>query len=235
MLIDWLPGAALALDPLTILLLALAFDAALGDPRWLYRALPHPIALLGRAIEAGERALNHPDLAGRSRFWRGFGLTLALVFLAAGFGRLIESLLATFSGGWIIEALLASSLIAFRSLHDHVRAVANGLERSLEDGRMAVSHIVGRDPQSLDQAGIARAAAESTAENFSDGLVAPVFWFAAFGLAGLCAYKTVNTLDSMIGYRSERHEAFGKAAARLDDALNWVPARLAGLLWKSVV
>ena len=135
-----------------------------------------------------------------------------------------------FAGGWVLEAVLASTLIAFRGLHDRVRAVAAALDRDLEKARAAVAHIVGRDPARLDAPGVARAAAESLAENFSDGVVAPMFWFALLGLPGLCVYKAINTLDSMIGHRNPRFERFGKAAARLDDAVNWVPARLAGLL-----
>ena len=126
--------------------------------------------------------------------------------------------------------MLASTLIAFRGLYDRVRAVAAALDQDLEKARAAVAHIVGRDPARLDAPGVARAAAESLAENFSDGVVAPMFWFALFGLPGLCAYKAVNTLDSMIGQRNPRFKRFGKAAARLDDAVNWVPARLAALL-----
>src|SRR5690554_4671448 len=123
-----------------------------------------------------------------------------------------------------------SSLVAQKSLYDHVAAVARGLEQGgLEGGRKAVSLIVGRDPESLDQAGVARAAIESLSENFSDAVVAPVFWAALFGLPGLLAYKAVNTADSMIGHRTPRHAAFGWAAARLDDAVNLIPARLAGL------
>jgi adenosylcobinamide-phosphate synthase len=139
-------------------------------------------------------------------------------------------LLAGLPFGWLVEGLIASTLFAFRGLYDAVRAVAHGLGDSLEAGRNAVSRIVGRDPASLDAGGVARAAAESAAENFSDGFVAPVFWFLLLGLPGLLAYKAVNTLDSMIGHRNARFEAFGKVAARLDDAVNFLPARLAGLL-----
>lgn len=229
MLTAWLPGPVPA-APLAILLLALLLDAALGDPGWLYRAVPHPVALLGRAIAAAERALNRPGLVAATRFRRGLGLTLLAVLGAAALGRGVEAGLAGLPGGWALEGLLASALIAGRGLHDHVAAVARALGEGLDAGRAAVAHIVGRDPASLDEAGVARAAAESLAENWSDGVVAPVVWFALFGLAGLAAYKTVNTLDSMIGYRDPRYADFGRAAARLDDAVNWLPARLAGLL-----
>lgn len=228
MLIAWLPGAAPA-APFAILLLALALDAALGDPGWLYRAVPHPVALFGRAIAAAERTLNRAGPA--TRFRRGLGLTLLAVLGAAALGRALEAGLAGLPGGWAVEALLASTLIAGRGLHDHVAAVARALGEDLDAGRAAVGRIVGRDPASLDEAGVARAAAESLAENWSDGVVAPAVWFALFGLAGLAAYKAVNTLDSMIGYRNARYADFGRAAAHLDDAVNWLPARLAGLVF----
>ena len=214
-----------------ILLVALALDAAFGDPERLYRLVSHPVALMGRIIEAGERRLNGPDIGRAGRLLRGLLLVLAVAAGAGGAGWAIEGLLVEVPGGWIAEALIASTLIAFRGLYDRVRAVARGLERGLEQARAAVAHIVGRDPQSLDEHGVARGAAESLAENFSDGVAAPVFWFVLFGLGGLAAYKAVNTLDSMIGHRNERYESFGKTAARLDDAVNWIPARLAGLLF----
>ncbi len=128
----------------------------------------------------------------------------------------------------VFEVLGAAVLLAQRSLADHVGAVAGALRVSLAEGRGAVARIVGRDPETLDQAGVARAAIESAAENFSDGVVAPVFWFLVGGLPGIAVYKAVNTADSMIGHSSERYREFGWAAARLDDVLNWIPARLAG-------
>jgi adenosylcobinamide-phosphate synthase len=222
MLIETVPADAI----FAILLLAYLLDAGWGDPPWLYRRLPHPVALLGRGIERGELRWNR----GSARFWRGLLFTLAAVILAGSLGWAVARLCQALPGGWLLEALLASTLIAFRGLHDHVRAVAEALDRGLKEARAAVARIVGRDPRRLDAPGVARAAAESLAENFSDGVVAPIFWFALLGLPGLCAYKAINTLDSMIGQRNPRYEHFGKAAARLDDALNWIPARLAGLL-----
>ncbi len=224
-------STAAALDPWAILLLALALDAAFGDPRWLYRAVPHPVVLCGRAVAALERRWNGPTLARQPRFLRGAGLTALMVLGAGCLGWAVSGALRGVTGNWAIEAALASTLIAGRGLYDGVRKVAAGLTLGLEEGRAAVGHVVGRDPDSLDGPGVARAAIESTAENFSDGVVAPVFWFALFGLGGLAAYKALNTLDSMIGYRSSRYEAFGKAAARLDDAANWIPARISGLLF----
>ena len=133
--------------------------------------------------------------------------------------------------GWLAELVLVTSLVAQRSLYRHVVAVARGLdEGGLEQGRRAVAHIVGRDPGALDEHGVARGAIESCAENFADGVIAPVFWYVLLGLPGLLAYKMVNTLDSVIGYRSPRYRAFGAVAARLDDALSFLPARLSGLL-----
>lgn len=215
-------------DPGFIALLALVFDALMGDPPWLYRRIPHPVALMGGWIARAEERLNSLQLPRARRVHRGALLTAGAVLLAALAGWLIASVLAHLPLGWLLEALVASTLLAFRSLYDHVAAVENGLRSGIVEARGAVAHIVGRDPESLDESGIARAAVESLAENFSDGVVAPVFWFLLLGLPGLLAYKVVNTLDSMIGYRNERYEAFGKAAARLDDAVNWVPARLAG-------
>ena len=228
MLTTWYSGDGAPDGLLGILIVALALDAIFGDPARFYRAVPHPVALLGRLIEAGERRLNLERAGHGGRRLRGALLTLAIVLLAATVGWLLAGALSSVPGGWLVEALLASTLIAFRGLFDHVAAVARGLGYSLAEGRAAVAEIVGRDPESLDEAGVARAAVESLAENFSDGVVAPAFWYLLLGLPGLCAYKAVNTLDSMIGHRTERHLAFGRAAARLDDAVNWLPARLAG-------
>jgi adenosylcobinamide-phosphate synthase len=222
MLIATLPDAVIFAS----LLLAFLLDVGFGDPPWLYRRLPHPVALLGRAIEMAESRWNR----GSAPFLRGLSFVLATVAFASALGWIVERICTAFPGGWVLEAVLASTLIAFRGLHDHVRAVAEALDLGLAEARAAVAHIVGRDPARLDAPGVARAAAESLAENFSDGVVAPLFWFAILGLPGLCACKAVNTLDSMIGQRNPRYEHFGKAAARLDDAVNWVPARLAGLL-----
>ncbi len=222
----WNAPAAL----LAVVLLAMAVDLLVGDPRWLYRLLPHPVVLLGRLIAVLDRALNRQSLPRGRRLLLGLLCTGIVVGLAGGLGALLHYLLANLPYGWVVEGVLASSLLAFRGLYDAIRQVARGLAESLEAGRAAVAHIVGRDPASLDAAGVGRAAAESAAENFSDGFVAPVFWFLLLGLPGLLAYKAVNTLDSMIGHRNARYEAFGKTAARLDDAVNFLPARLAGLL-----
>ena len=212
-----------------VVLAALLIDAATGDPPWLYRRVPHPVAMLGKLVELAERFLYTT-----SPHWLCVLAGTAIVVAVAGAGvaagwSIDRFLVERWTHGWVLEAVVASTLLAFRGLHDHAGAVARGLERSLDAGRDAVSHIVGRDPASLDEAGVARGAIESIAENFSDGVVAPLFWYALAGLPGLFAYKAVNTLDSMIGHRTERYRHFGTAAARLDDLVNWLPARLAGL------
>jgi len=222
-----LPGLA---DLFLIMLIALLSDMALGDPQWLYRVVPHPVAAFGTLVTAAEKRLNRATRGPRDLFWRGVFVTTALTLLAAAAGLVLQKLLLALPLGWLLLALAASSLIAFRGLQQGVGAVFCGLMESLTAGRRAVRHIVGRDPESLDEAGIARAATESLAENFSDGVVAPLFWFALLGLPGLCAYKAINTLDSMIGYKTSRYADFGKAAARLDDVVNWLPARLAGAI-----
>lgn len=226
---DGTPTAALD-AALAILLLAMTIDLLAGDPKWLYRLIPHPVVLIGHGANVLESGLNRQNQTRGRRVVLGLICTVVVVLACAAIGYAVHSGLQRIPGGWILEAILASSLLAFRSLYDAVRAVAKGLGENLQAGRNAVSHIVGRDPSSLDLAGVARAAAESTAENFSDGFVAPVFWYLILGFPGLLTYKAINTLDSMIGHRNARFEAFGKVAAKLDDVVNYLPARMAGLL-----
>ncbi len=230
MIAPWYPETAHVVHPLLILLLALAIDAVFGDPPALYRRVPHPVAALGRLIGALEARFNRASTSDGARFALGVGVAIGVVSGAAALGWAIAGGLRLVAGGWAVEAVLASTLIAFRGLDRHVLAVAAGLDGGLDGARRAVGRIVGRDPKSLDTPGVARAAIESLAEHFSDGVVAPVFWYAALGLPGLAAYKAVNTLDSMIGHRDVRFAAFGRASARIDDAANWAPARLAGIL-----
>jgi adenosylcobinamide-phosphate synthase len=215
---------------LAALLLALALDALSGDPEWLYRRLPHPVAVIGRATAALEARWLDPAAPARQQRRRGLAASLVVVAAGALVGLALQSLCLRLPHGWVALGVLMSSLIAFRGLHQHVAAVAGGLERSLADGRLAVARIVGRDPASLDRPAVARAAIESTAENFADGVVAPLFWGLLLGLPGMLAYKAINTLDSMIGHHSARYLHFGRFAARLDDFSNWLPARLAALL-----
>jgi adenosylcobinamide-phosphate synthase len=218
-------------DPLIILFLGLVLDAVVGDMRWLFRFVPHPVAAIGGVIAIFERRLNREVRGDATRTARGTFLVGATVVLAAAIGYLILWLTWKLPWGWLLELFLVAVLVAQRSLYDHVVLVARGLDSAgLPAGREAVRHIVGRDPESLDVHGVARAAIESLFENFADGVVAPAFWYVIFGLPGLLVAKAVNTLDSMIGHRSPRYLAFGRTAARLDTAMNFVPARLAGVI-----
>ena len=226
-----LPTLAELHDPLLLLLAGLALDAAFGDMPGLFARLPHPVALAGRAIAFFEHKLNRPNRSERRRRERGVFTAAVLVAAAAGLGWVLHRACRGSLPGAAVEALAIGVLIAQRGLYRHVEEVARALQSGgLDAGRQAVSHIVGRDPASLDRAGVARAAIESLAENFSDAVVAPICWYLVLGLPGLFAYKMANTLYSMIGHRSARYRAFGWAAARLDDLLNLVPARLSGLL-----
>ena len=215
---------------LLAVLTALVVDALAGEPGWLYRRMPHPVVLLGRLIAALEARLWREGQSPDVRRARGRQLVAAVLAPSAVLGGLLTLLLTQGVVGALMAGVLASTLLAQRSLVDHVGAVADGLEQGLDEGRRAVSLVVGRDPEALDAAGVARAAVESAAENVSDGVTAPLFWFLLLGPLGLVAYKAVNTMDSMVGYRSERYLDFGRAAARLDDRANWLPARLTGLL-----
>jgi adenosylcobinamide-phosphate synthase len=216
---------------IAILAMALILDACIGDPPWLFRVVPHPVTWIGAAIAGLERRLN---LASRSQNVRRVRGVLVLVFLgglAIAIGLGLSWGLGFWHYGWLAEMLLVTVLIAQRDLYDHVHAVLRALERDgLAAGRAAVSRIVGRDPETLALHGVARAGIESLAENFSDGVVAPVLAYLVAGLPGLLLYKTVNTLDSMIGHRNARYLAFGWASARFDDLLNLIPARLSGLI-----
>jgi adenosylcobinamide-phosphate synthase len=202
------------------LILALLLDAALGEPRWLWSRVPHPAVLMGRVVDWLDRHLN----TGTARRARGIVAAGILLGGAVGLGLV----LARF--GVIAEVLIAAILLAQRSLVAHVRDVGNALRRSIADGRKAVALIVSRDCTDMSPSQVARASIESAAENQSDGVIAPAFWFVVAGLPGLLAYKVINTADSMIGYRNARYADFGWAAARLDDLANLIPARLTGLM-----
>jgi adenosylcobinamide-phosphate synthase len=216
---------------LFIVIAAVAFDALIGDPDWLWRHLGHPVSLIGALIDLLDRKFNHEDQSSEQRKSEGINSTAILVVIAAAVGALVQVVVQSLPAGNIILALIASIFIAQRSLYQHVADVRTAFaEGGLPEAREAVAMIVGRDPEQLDEAGVCRAAIESCAENFSDGVVAPVFWLALLGLPGLIAYKAINTADSMIGHRTERYEAFGWPAARLDDLVNLVPARLSALL-----
>ncbi|MEP9351156.1 adenosylcobinamide-phosphate synthase CbiB [Xanthobacter sp. KR7-225] len=216
--------------------LAMVIEALVGYPAGLVRRIGHPVVWIGRLIALLDRGLNRESLPAERRRTRGI-LAIGLVIAAAALpALLLELTFADSALGLLILALLGSTLIAQRSLHWHVEQVAEALERGdsagagLEQARQAVGQIVGRDPNTLDAHGVARAAIESLAENFSDGVVAPVIWMAVGGLPGAAAYKAVNTADSMIGHLTPRHSDFGRAAARLDDFVNLPASRLAGWL-----
>ncbi|WP_020175168.1 adenosylcobinamide-phosphate synthase CbiB [Methyloferula stellata] len=218
-------------ESLWILVLALLLDAVIGDPDVLWAHVPHPAVLMGRLIAALDRRCNDPARSEARRKAAGVFVLTILVIAAIGIGFGLERLLDAIPFGSFIAAFLASVLFAQRSLYGHIKKVRSAFtDEGLESARSAVARVVGRDPQVLDEAAICRAAIESCAENFSDGVVAPAFWFALFGLPGLITYKIVNTADSMIGHKTPRHAAFGWASARFDDLLNLAPARLAGLL-----
>lgn len=218
---------------LFILFVALVLDWFVGDPDWAWRSIPHPVVWFGRLTGFLDDKLNRESDTAKVQQEAGALALIAMVAAALVAGWVL-GLLFWLTGplGWLLELALVAILLAQKSLADHVRAVAAGLRTDgLEGGRKAVAMIVGRDPQQLDRSAVSRAAIESLAENFSDGVVAPAFWYAIFGLPGLLVYKMLNTADSMIGHRSARHLNFGKWPARADDFANWIPARLsAGII-----
>ncbi len=241
-----------------VLLIAIQLDRAFGEPDWLWSRVPHPVVIMGRVIAALENAMNprvgEPDRKRPAIAARVSGVIAVIVICAlavlAGWAVLMldAALLSTFALDTIhimplgpgdanaripgpLEVLTVAVLLAGKSLREHVEAVHRAFAiGGLRAARTAVSMIVGRDPETLNEAGVARAAIETTAENYSDGFIAPAFWYLVAGPAGILVYKTINTADSMIGHRSPRYLHFGWAAARLDDLLNLVPARLSGLL-----
>ena len=216
----------MTLDRPEQLLAVLLVEAALGYPAWLLRRVGHPVTWAGQLIAAMDRHWN------RAGWQLGGGIAAMLVLLIAGggFGWVIERLAAGWAGTLAV-ILIATTGLAQRSLWTHVAAVAAPLDRGeLEAARTALSHTVGRDTAALDESGIAAAAIETLAESFCDGIAAPAWWFLALGLPGLFAFKCISTADSMIGHREARYELFGKASALMDDALNWIPARLSAVL-----
>jgi adenosylcobinamide-phosphate synthase len=217
------------------MLLALAIDAAFGWRAAIHARIGHPVIWIGALISALDRTFNREDASEEMRRAAGIFAAISVIALVTGVSWACALVMPD---GWIglaLTAVLAWPLVAARSLHDHVVAVARPLmEGDLQAARQAVSLIVGRDPSQLDTSAIGRAATESLAENTSDGIVAPLFWGVLFGLPGIAIYKAINTMDSMIGHRTERHEAFGWAAARIDDVANLIPARLTGVLFAAV-
>ncbi|MGA8169544.1 MAG: adenosylcobinamide-phosphate synthase CbiB [Methylocystis sp.] len=213
---------------MSLTLLALMLEAAFGYPPPLLARVGHPVIWIGAAIDALDKALNHgPPLTRRLRGALALALLLAPCFTI---GFWLQRALLALPFGVVPLALLASTLLAQRGLHEHVANVLHALEKSLDEGRAAVGKIVGRDVTKLDEAGVARAAIESLAENFSDGIVAPALWLAVFGLPGALCYKAINTADSMIGHKNKKYQDFGFAAARLDDLVNLPASRLSAAL-----
>jgi adenosylcobinamide-phosphate synthase len=215
----------------TLAFIALLIEAFVGYPDWLAQSIGHPVMWMGRLVGFFDDTLNHERMSRASRRAAGVASLFIVIGVTGGVADVLERGLIWLPLGVVLAALPSSTLLAQRSLHDHVERVAAALEREgLAAGRKAVAHIVGRDTQTLDEAAVARAAIESLAENFSDGVVAPALWLAIGGIPGAAVYKVINTADSMIGHRSRRHEAFGWAAARLDDLANLPASRLSALL-----
>jgi adenosylcobinamide-phosphate synthase len=217
---------------LGLALIAGAVEAGVGYPDTLYRAIGHPVTWIGRLIACADNRWNSEEDTDVQQRVHGIVLTATLVIGGLLIGLLISRLFYVLLPpvvALVPIAILATSLVAQKSLHEHVEAVADALDLGLEKGRDAVAMIVGRDTKELDQSAVCRAAIESLAESFCDGIVAPLFWLALLGLPGGIAYKAINTADSMIGHKTERYLYFGWAAARTDDVMNWPAARLAAL------
>ncbi len=210
---------------------ALLIERFAGYPQPLFDRISHPVVWIGKLIDWLDKQLNVKGVSSQEGRLRG--AVAVLILLAAAFipSYYVARFLTHWPFGWLAEALLATTLIAQKSLKDHVLAVYDGLGRSLAEGRQKVSLIVGRDPAQLDEAGVSKAALESLAENTSDGIVAPVLWYALLGLPGIAMYKAINTADSMIGHKNEKYQWFGWAAARLDDLVNLPASRLTGYLF----
>ncbi|WP_424832624.1 adenosylcobinamide-phosphate synthase CbiB [Ruegeria sp.] len=203
-----------------LLICAMCLDAALGEPDWLWSRIRHPAVIIGNGIAWLDKRLNH----GTHRRLKGLAVAACLVLTAVAAGKILSVL------GPLAEIVICAVLLAQKSLVSHVRNVADGLQNSLQEGRNTVALIVSRDTRDMSEAQVSRSAIESAAENLSDGVIAPAFWFLVGGLPGLLVYKTINTADSMVGYRNEKYLEFGWAAARLDDLLNLIPARLTCLM-----
>jgi adenosylcobinamide-phosphate synthase len=217
--------------PTALALIAMLIELCFGYPERLFDAIGHPASWMGVLVSALDQFLNRGTARQKSRRLAGAVALLVILAVVGAIAVVVQHELLRLRFGFLVVALLAASLIAQRSLHRHVADVADALDHGgLTFGQAAVAHIVGRDPDSLDEAGVARAAIESLAENFSDAVVAPVIWLIIGGLPGIALYKAINTADSMIGHRTPRHEAFGWAAARLDDLVNLPASRLSALL-----
>ena len=208
-------------------------DLLFGDPAGRF----HPVCLIGRLVSALEKKLNRGTDPVHRKQSKGAILTVSVIFITGlvTAGTLAAFLLPGGKTGCVlylaIASLLCDSTLAVRDLQKESMQVAYALDRGLPDARKALSRIVGRDTEDLDEAAVVRAAVETVAENTTDGVVSPLFYLILGGPAAAMVYKAVNTMDSMIGYKNERYLYFGRAAAKLDDVLNFIPARIAALLW----
>lgn len=229
---EWFAFNALALS------LAIVVDAVFGEPNWLWKRVPHPVVLIGQLIGWLDRRMNHQQHTPFRQMRAGITALIRVIFVVAALSIGLSALAGWVHPGlaFLVTVLLGAVLLAQRSLHDHVEAVRSPLaDGDLPAARQALSMIVGRNTEKLDESSVARAALESLAENHSDGVIAPAFWMLIGGLPGIALYKAINTADSMIGYKTERHLHFGWAAAKLDDVVNFLPARLSvGLIALSV-
>jgi len=220
-------------DRIAILIISFGIEAVLAYPAPVFRAIGHPVSWIGALIAALDSTLNRPNASFAVRRAAGVATVLLLVAGSLGVGFVLETLARTIPYlGFAVAIVVVAALLATGNLDQHVRAVAAAIRADgLTGGRRSIANIVGRDPETLDEAAICRAAIESLAENASDGVTAPALWFLAGGLPGMIAYKAINTADSMIGHMSEHHRAFGWAAARLDDIVNLPASRLTGLMF----
>ncbi|MFN4209161.1 MAG: adenosylcobinamide-phosphate synthase CbiB [Devosia sp.] len=210
--------------------LALLLERWFGYPQRLVELIGHPVIWMGRFISFMERGVDKRQRTPRQRRDAGIFTLAMLLLVTLTITLAVQQVLRSMPLGWVLEIMLATPFLAQKELGRAVEAVAIALRSSLDAGREAVSHIVGRDPQALDEAGVARAAIETLAESTSDGVVAPWFWLVLLGLPGIALYKAINTADSMIGHMDERYRDYGWAAAKLDDLANWIPARLTAVL-----
>ncbi len=211
--------------------LVLVIESLVGFPPTLHKLIGHPIEWIGKLISYIDEGLNDPEVDATENRRHGI---LAIILLCAAVGIptwILAKTLSQYSYGWLINVALATAFMAQKSLRDHVSAVDRALGQSLPAARTEVAKIVGRDPETLDESGIAKAALESLAENTADGITAPIFWYALLGLPGLVIYKAINTADSMIGHKSEKYLNFGWATAKLDDLVNLPASRLTGLMF----
>lgn len=210
--------------------LALLVERWLGYPQRLLDMIGHPVIWMGRLITFMEKGVDKRERTPRQRRGAGIFTLAVLLIVTLAIAIIVQQVARSIPLGWILEILLATPFLAQKELGRAVQAVSTALQTSLQAGREAVSHVVGRDPETLDEAGVARAAIETLAESTSDGVVAPWFWLVLLGLPGIALYKAINTADSMIGHMNERYRDYGWAAAKLDDLVNLIPARLSAVL-----